>query len=259
LKKPDLASIAGILVGIGMILLGQRLEGGHMSSILQPTAALIVFGGTLGATLIGFPPHVAKGAFNKLISVFFGPHEDEVEVAKALLGFATISRREGLLALQKSQQETKDPFLAKGLQLLIDATPEKALRELMEQEMEREEHHDEEYIKFFEAAGGFAPTIGIIGAVLGLIHVMENLADPSTLGGGIAVAFVATVYGVGAANLVFLPASGKLKVHKEANSHHRALILEGLVSIQQGENPALMSERLKGHLAPHDQKLLDKK
>lgn len=257
--KPDLASIVGLVVSVGMILLGQRLEGGHMSSILQPTAALIVFGGTAGATLVGFPLHVATGAGKALIGVFFGRHENEVEVARTLLGFATLSRREGLLALQKPQSEMKDPFFSKGLQLLIDATPEKALRELMEQEMEREEHHEEEYIKFFETAGGFAPTVGIIGAVLGLIHVMENLADPSTLGSGIAVAFVATVYGVGSANLLFLPAAGKLKCNKEGKAHHRALILEGLISIQQGENPALMSERLKGHLSSSDQKLLDKK
>ncbi len=257
--KPDLASIIGLSVAVGMILLGQRLEGGHMSSILQPTAALIVFGGTLGATLLGFPLHVATGAGKKLMAVFFGSHTNEVEVAKSLLSFATLSRREGLLALQKPQTEMKDPFFAKGLQLLIDATPEKALREMMEQEMEREEHHDEDFVKFFEAAGGYAPTVGIIGAVLGLIHVMENLADPSTLGGGIAVAFVATVYGVGSANLVFLPAATKLKHHKEVNTRHRALILEGLISIQQGENPALMSERLKGHLSSSDQKLLEKK
>lgn len=257
--KPDLASILGLAGAVGLILLGQRLEGGHMSSILQPTAALIVFGGTLGATLIGFPLHVATGAGKKLVAVFFGPHLNGVEVAKALLSYATLSRREGLLALQKPQSETKDPFFAKGLQLLIDATPEKALREMMEQEMTREEHHDEEFIKFFEAAGGYAPTVGIIGAVLGLIHVMENLADPSSLGGGIAVAFVATVYGVGSANLVFLPAATKLKHHKEENTHHQALILEGLISIQQGENPALMSERLKGHLSSKDQKLLDAK
>lgn len=257
--KPDLASIAGILIAVVMILFGQHLEGGHLGSILQPTAALIVFGGTAGATLMGFPLSVATGAAKALVGVFFGHHENEVEVARTLLGFATLSRREGLLALQKPQSEMKDPFFSKGLQLLIDATPEKALRELMEQEMEREEHHEETFIKFYETAGGFAPTVGIIGAVLGLIHVMENLSDPSTLGGGIATAFVATVYGVGSANLLFLPASGKLKHNKEVNSHHRALILEGLISIQQGENPALMSERLKGHLSSADQKLLDKK
>ena len=135
--KPDLASILGLCVAVGMILLGQHMEGGHMGSILQPTAALIVFGGTLGATLLGFPLSLATGAGKKLIAVFFGSHTNEAEVAKSLLGFATLSRREGLLALQKPQTEMKDPFFAKGLQLLIDATPEKALRELMEQEMER--------------------------------------------------------------------------------------------------------------------------
>jgi len=256
--KPDFASIIGLLGAVGLILLGQQLEGGHIASILQPTAAIIVFGGTLGATLMGFPLSTAKGSLKKFVHVFFGPHSDPVQLAKDLLGYATVCRREGLLALQKAQTETKDPFLSKGLQLLIDATPEKAFREMMEQDMARADHEDESYIKFFEAAGGFAPTVGIIGAVLGLIHVMENLADPSALGGGIAVAFVATVYGVGSANLIFLPSAGKIKHHKEERAHQWEMILDGILAIQQGENPALMKERLKGHLSPDDQKILDK-
>jgi chemotaxis protein MotA len=256
--KPDLASILGLLIGFGMILLGQRLEGGHISSILQPTAALIVFGGTLGATLLGFPLSTAIGAAKKLIGVFFGSHPDGASVAKDLLGYAAVSRREGLLSLQKAQAEVKDAFLAKGLQLIIDATPEQALREILEQEMTHAEHHEEGYAKFLEAAGGYAPTVGIIGAVLGLIHVMENLADPSTLGSGIAVAFVATIYGVASANLIFLPAANKMKHQKELNGHLRELILQGLIAIQKGENPPLMKERLKGYLDEHGRAALDK-
>lgn len=256
--KPDLASIIGLIAGFGFILLGNHLEGGHLSSIVQPTAAFIVLGGTFGATLLGFPLSAALGSVKKLVSVFLGHHNDEIALARDLLQYAATSRREGLLALQKAQSDAKDTFLSKGLQLLIDATPEKAMRELLEQEMERAENEEEVYVKLFEAAGGFAPTIGIIGAVLGLIHVMNNLADPSTLGSGIAVAFVATIYGVASANLLFLPAANKLKHHKESHTHRRAMILEGLLAIQQGENPSLMKERLKCHLTPASQAALEK-
>ncbi len=256
--KPDLASIIGLVSAIFFILLGQKLEGGHMSSIMQPTAAIIVFGGTLGATLICFPLSVAIGALKHLAQVFFGPHHDDGELAKELLEYAALSRKEGLLSLQKHHANIKEPFLSKGLQLVIDAVPEKALREIMERELTEAEQHDEHPVKFFEAAGGFAPTVGIIGAVLGLIHVMENLADPTKLGSGIAVAFVATVYGVGCANLLFLPASSKLKHHKETNNRRRELILDALVAIQQGENPAQMKERLKGYLSSGERAKLDK-
>lgn len=256
--QPDLASIIGVLAGFGLILLGQILEGGHVSSILQPTAALIVFGGTLGATMTCFPLSVAIGALKRFMSVFFGAHHNAATLAKELLEYAALSRKEGLLALQKFQPNIKEEFLSKGLQLVIDAVPEKALREMMEREMTEAEQHDEHPVKFFEAAGGFAPTVGIIGAVLGLIHVMENLADPSTLGAGIAVAFVATIYGVASANLLFLPASAKLKHHKEANNRRRELILDALVAIQQGENPAQLKERLKGYLSHAERASLEK-
>jgi chemotaxis protein MotA len=250
--KPDLGSILGILAGFGLILLGQKLEGGSIESIMQPTAALIVLGGTLGAIMISFPFSTTLGASKALVTVFFSHHEDLAEVVKKFLELSNISRKDGLLALQKVVNETKDPFLAKGLQLLVDATPENSLREMMEQEVSLEEVDHEAYVKFFESAGGFSPTIGIIGAVLGLIHVMENLADPSALGAGIAVAFVATVYGVASANLIFLPAAAKLKYNKDVHERLRLLMIDGIIAIQKGENPTQLKERLKGYLGPKD-------
>lgn len=219
-----------------------------MGSILQGTAALIVFGGTLGAAMVSFPMHVTVGCWKALLSVFIGKHEDLPALIRELIEFATISRKDGLLALQKPLQEIQDPFLKKALQLVIDGTQEKALREMLDVEIETVEHEQESYAKYLEACGGYAPTVGILGAVLGLIHVMENLSDPSALGGGIATAFVATVYGVGSANLLFLPAAGKLKIHKEEHAKTMTIIQEAIVAIQQGENPTQLKERLKGYL-----------
>ncbi len=248
--KPDIASLAGLFGAIALILLGQHLEGGHIGSILQPTAALIVFGGTLGATMLSFPLDVTIGCGKALLSVFMNKQEDLPSLIRELIEFATISRKDGLLALQKPLQEVHDPFLKKALQLVIDGTQEKALREMLEVEIETTEHTHENYAKYLEACGGYAPTVGILGAVLGLIHVMENLSDPSALGGGIATAFVATVYGVGSANLLFLPAAGKLKIMKDEHGKMMTIIVEAIVAIQQGENPTQLKERLKGYLTP---------
>lgn len=248
--KPDIATIGGILIAIGCILGGQHLEGGHLGSILQLTAAMIVFGGTIGAVMINYPLATFIGALKAMVKVFASHEADLPAVIRELVEFATLSRRDGLLALQKPLEQVEDPFMKKGLQLVIDGTQEKALREMLEVEIETQEHIDESYAKVLEAAGGFAPTVGILGAVLGLIHVMENLSDPSALGGGIATAFVATVYGVGSANLFFLPGAGKLKVKKEEHGKMMTIVLEAIVAIQQGENPTQLKERLRGYLPP---------
>lgn len=249
--KPDIATIAGILIAIVSILGGQHLEGGHASSIMQLTAFMIVFGGTIGAVMISFPLDTFVSACKAMINVFAGPAEDLPALIRELVEFATLSRRDGLLALQKPLEHVTDPFLKKGLQLVVDGTQEEALREMLEVEIETLEHIQESHAKVLEAAGGYAPTVGIIGAVLGLIHVMENLSDPSKLGGGIATAFVATVYGVGAANLFFLPGAGKLKIKKEEHGKMMTIMLEAIVAIQQGENPTQLKERLRGYLPAH--------
>ncbi|MCC6812218.1 MAG: flagellar motor protein [Deltaproteobacteria bacterium] len=240
----DFASIAGLLLAIGAILGGQALEGGHIGSIAQPTAALIVVGGTIGAVAVSFPGHALKAAIAATKTVFKPHHVDYGAVAQQLIGFATQARQNGIIAIEKSVAELSDPFLKKALNLAVDGTDGKAIRSTMELDLAREEEEAEAPAKVYEAAGGFAPTVGILGAVLGLIHVMENLSDPSKLGSGIAVAFVATVYGVGLANLFVLPMASKLKMRAAEHARLRELMIEGVVAIVDGENPRLIKEKL---------------
>lgn len=244
----DFATVGGLILAIVSILLGQMLEGGHVGSIMQGTAAIIVFGGTLGAVIVQFPIEDLKLAMKSMGSVFMPKKRDLEGAMKSLVALANKARREGLIALEGDAQKSDKPFVKKALGLAVDGVEAGALRSTMEIDLAHIEENSEKPAKVLEAAGGYAPTVGIIGAVLGLIHVMENLSDPSKLGGGIAVAFVATVYGVGMANLVFLPMSAKLKIrgHEEVIEHE--LYLEGVVAIASGENPQLIEEKLKGFI-----------
>ncbi|HJT18904.1 MAG TPA: flagellar motor protein [Nitrospira sp.] len=254
----DIATILGIVIAIGSIVGGQHLEGGHLGSIMQLTAFIIVIGGTLGACCVQNPLPVVLRAIGKLSLALGNPHVDAKGTIKLILDLANVSRKQGLLALEGKLKEIKDPFMAKGVQLIVDGTDPKAVHEILEIEVE---HHEEEGLagaKVWEAAGGYAPTVGILGAVLGLIHVMENLADPSKLGGGIAVAFVATVYGVGAANLLFLPIANKIKYKLKEESSLRTMTIMGLVGLAQGENPRLLQEKLESYL-PHSERTETKK
>lgn len=248
----DIATILGIVIALGSIIGGQVLEGGHVGSIMQLTAFIIVIGGTFGAICIQNPLPVVIKAFGALTIAISGPHIDNKGTIKLILELANISRKQGLLALEGKLKTITDPFMKKGVQLIVDGTEPKAVIEILEIEVE---HHEEQGViaaKVWEAAGGYAPTVGIIGAVLGLIHVMENLADPSKLGGGIAVAFVATVYGVGAANLFFLPLANKIKLKLKEEAGSRNLIIMGLAGLAQGENPRLLQEKLEGFLPHHE-------
>ncbi len=248
----DIATILGIVLALGSIAGGQALEGGHLGSILQLTAFIIVMGGTLGACCVQNPLPVLLKAVGALSLALAGPHQDNKGTIKLILDLANVSRKQGLLALEGKLKEIKDPFMRKGVQLIVDGTDPKAVHEILEIEVE---HHEEQGIlaaKVWEAAGGYAPTVGILGAVLGLIHVMENLADPSKLGSGIAVAFVATVYGVGAANLFFLPLANKIKLKLKEEAGARNLTIMGLVGLAHGENPRLLQEKLEGFLSPAD-------
>ncbi|HVY61188.1 MAG TPA: flagellar motor protein [Planctomycetota bacterium] len=244
----DTLTIAGLIVAVVGILGGQILEGGHISSIVQPTAALIVFGGTLGAVLVAFPAATVKGAMKGLKHAFLEKRESPAELAAEIVKWAKRARKDGLLALDEVAQSAPDPFVKKALRLVIDGVDGKAAREALESELSNDEERGHAEAKVFESAGGFAPTVGILGAVLGLIHVMENLSDPSKLGGGIAVAFVATVYGVGSANLIFLPLANKLKLKHGRELNVRTMALEGILSIQAGENPRVVEERLAAFL-----------
>jgi chemotaxis protein MotA len=244
----DILTIAGIVLALGAILGGQVLEGGHIGSIMQATAFLIVMGGTIGAVMVNYPMAIFMKGMANTKMVFFNVHVDSKAMIAQIVELATLSRKQGLLALESKLKGLTDPFLMKGLQLVIDGTEAKAIREILEIEVEQFEETNNLSGKVWESLGGFAPTIGILGAVLGLIHVMENLSDPSKLGSGIATAFVATIYGVGAANLFFLPIGGKIKLKTKELVLARQMIIEGLVSLAQAENPKMIEEKLSGYL-----------
>lgn len=238
------ASVIGIILGIAAVAGGSYLESGRLSSILQPTAALIVFGGTLGATLLSFPLSDVLKAGHALRQVFLDDRADPRGLIDDLVRYAGIARRSGLIALDGEIRKIEDPFFRKSMTLALDHMNPKMLRETMEQDNITSEMERRRLARVYETAGGFAPTIGIIGAVLGLIHVMENLAEPARLGSGIAVAFVATIYGVGSANLILLPIAKKLINRMNQDLAVREMIVEGVIGIQAGMNPHYLRERL---------------
>jgi chemotaxis protein MotA len=244
----DKISVLGLLLGVVAIVGGQFLEGGHVASLAQPTALLIVLGGTLGAVMLQSPYATFMRGLRMVAWVWFPPVIDYPRVIKQVSNWSQISRREGLLALEGVIGQLRDDFMRKGLQLLVDGTEPERLREVLEVEINTFEDQMKLSARVWEAAGGYAPTIGILGAVLGLIQVMENLSDPSKLGAGIAVAFVATIYGVGLANLVFLPIANKLKAHINRMIVQREMIVDGLVGISNGDNPRLIESRLMGYI-----------
>lgn len=244
----DKISIAGLAIGIVAIVGGQILEGGHVGSLVQPTALLIVFGGTLGAVLLQSPFHIFRRGIQMARWIWVPPLIEQKRLIDQIGNWSQVSRREGLLALENLIPQVKDPFAKKGLQMLIDGADPDRLRELLEGEIDAFEEEMKQSARIWEAAGGYSPTIGILGAVMGLIHVMENLSDPSKLGAGIAVAFVATIYGVGLANLIYLPIAGKLKYYIGRMVTAREMVVDGLVGIAVGDNPRIIETRLKGYL-----------
>ncbi|HMV19822.1 MAG: flagellar motor protein [Betaproteobacteria bacterium] len=244
----DKISIAGLAIGIVAIVGGQILEGGHVGSLVQPTALLIVFGGTLGAVLLQSPFHIFRRGIQMARWIWVPPLIEQKRLIDQIGNWSQVSRREGLLALENLIPQVKDPFAKKGLQMLIDGADPDRLRELLEVEIDAFEEEMKQSARIWEAAGGYSPTIGILGAVMGLIHVMENLSDPSKLGAGIAVAFVATIYGVGLANLIYLPIAGKLKYYIGRMVTAREMVVDGLVGIAVGDNPRIIETRLKGYL-----------
>ncbi len=244
----DKISILGLLIGVLSIVGGQLLDGGHIGSIAQPTALLIVVGGTLGAVMLQSPYTTFMRGIRMLHWIYYPPVINYEELIQQVFLWSQISRRDGLLALESVTYQLTDSFSRKGLNLLVDGTDPERLREVLEVEINAFEDEMKLSARIWEAAGGYSPTIGILGAVLGLIHVMENLGDPTKLGSGIAVAFVATIYGVGLANLVFIPISHKLKMHISRILVHREMLVDGLVGIANGDNPRLIENRLKGYL-----------
>ena len=225
------------------------LEGVKLPQVLQPTAALIVFGGTLGAVMLQFPLPIVLASVKRLGHVFFDPQRNPQELVKEIASFAQKARKEGIVSLDRELDNIKEPFLRKSLMLAVDGTEPQELRKMMELELDNQAEHEDRIPQVFEAAGGFSPTVGIIGAVLGLIQVMQHLDNIGEVGRGIAVAFVATIYGVGAANLFFLPAAGKLKIRIRTEQQMREMMLEGVISILEGLNPRMVETKLQGFLA----------
>lgn len=244
----DLISIFGLLLGLIAIVGGQALEGGHIGSLLQATAFLIVVGGTAGAVMLQSSLRVFLDGLSMAKWVFIPPKHSPAAVLELVLQWSQTARRGGLLALEPFIGEQEELFHRRGLQMLVDGAEPEVLRDTMERELGAYEHSYLEASKVWMAAGGYSPTIGILGAVMGLIHVMENLSDPSKLGSGIAVAFVATIYGVGAANMIFLPMANKLKHHINRMVSERELFIEGLICIANGENPRIIEAKMQGYL-----------
>lgn len=243
----DILSVIGILIALVAILGGNILEGGHTASLVQLTAFVIVMGGTLGAVMVQTPLHTFTRAMRIMVWVFFPVKLNPEEVAEKIVNWSNIARREGLLGLEAIAEEETDVFARKGLQLLVDGSEPEVIRAILEVEIDTREHQDIQAAKVFDGMGGYSPTIGIIGAVMGLIHVMNNLADPSKLGSGIATAFVATIYGVGFANLLFLPMANKLKSQVHSQTQFREMVVEGVISIAEGENPRNIETKLQGY------------
>jgi chemotaxis protein MotA len=244
----DKSSFMGVIVGLGGITLGLLLEGGKLSQVVQPTAAIIVFGGTLGAVLLQYPMPVVASAFRRLVQVFLERKLDPQQTVQQLVTFANKARRYGMISLDADLPSLSDPFLKRALMLAVDGTEPQELRKTMQLEIDNQAEYENNIPRVFESAGGFAPTIGIIGAVLGLIQVMQHLDNINEVGKGIAVAFVATVYGVGSANLFFLPSSGKLRLRIREEQILREMTLEGVVSILEGMNPRMLESKLVGFL-----------
>lgn len=247
----DRVSLIGLLIGLAAVLLGQVLEGGSLMSLVQPAAFVTVVGGTLGATMLQTSMPVFRRGLSMGAWVFRAPVTADADMIRKLIAWAQLSRREGLLALEAHVPRERDPFFQKGLQLLVDGADTDRLREVMEVEIGTYENELRQSARVWDSAAGYAPTLGILGAVLGLIHVMENLGDPSKLGAGIATAFVATIYGVGSANLIFLPVARKLQTHIQRIVALREMFVDGLVGIANGDNPRIIESRLQGYLTGH--------
>lgn len=247
-NRIDYISVAGLAVAIGAILIGQLLEGGRVGSLLHFTPVLIVIGGTMGAVMLQTRSSTFILGMRLIKWVFLPPEIQMHETIKKFVEWSQIARKNGILDLDSRVDRVADPFCRKGLQMVVDGAEPKNIRLDLGIEIATYEEHMLQAAKVWEGAGGYAPTIGILGAVLGLIHVMENLSDPAKLGSGIAVAFVATIYGVGSANMIFLPVANKLKTIIGQQVTLMEMTIEGLCSISGGDNPKNMAKKLESYI-----------
>ena len=244
----DRLSVIGALLAISALIGGSVLKGAGLSGLWSPAAFLIVIVGTVAASLLQTSMPTFLRALKMLPWVFRPPAQDHASVIAQIVEWSTTARKQGLLGLEAQVAQQSDPFMGKGLQMVVDGLEPESIRQMLEIELEGQSARDLAAAKVYEGMGIYAPTLGIVGAVLGLMAVMKNLADPSKLGHGIAAAFTATIYGIGAANLALLPVSNKLKTLVNAQSTEREMIIEGLIAIAQGENPRNIEARLNGYL-----------
>jgi len=250
----EITAVVGILIASVSLVIAFLIDGGHIMALFKPTAALIVFGGTIGATIVSFSLSELMSVPKVLKSILFQKLPDEIALIEQIVGMSDKVRREGLLFLENQLSQIEDGFMRKGIQLVVDGTDPELVRQIMETEMYavQERHHIGASI--FDTAGGYAPTMGIIGTVMGLVHVLSNLESPETLGPSIALAFIATLYGVGSANILWLPIAEKLKNLSKKEAMLRELMLEGIMSIQAGYNPVLIREKLTAFLTPRSRR-----
>jgi chemotaxis protein MotA len=246
-RRVDLISLLALPTAVGVVVMAQVLEGGSARSLWQPTAALVVFGGTLGAVLVSLPIDAVVMTIRAIVATFAGHGNEVAPTISQLLEFATESRRRGVVALESRLERIPEAFLRNALTLAVDGTNPRVTRQILDVESQALRTASDAPAEVLETAAGYTPTLGILGAVLGLIQVMNSLSEPATLGSGIAVAFVATVYGVGAANLVLLPLAGRLRHRSRQEALYREIVVEGIVALQEGLNPRLIEQKLNGY------------
>lgn len=244
----DIFAAFGTIMGVAFILVAQAMEGGNIGQLMQVTAGMIVFGGTAGAVVASFPPGDLKNSMLMVKDVWFPPKANLEALISEIVGFAQKARKEGVIVLEKEAKNASDILLTMGLEAVADGADPSLVQGMMENQITQLQERVEKGAKVFESAGAYSPTLGIIGAVLGLIQVMQNLSDPSKLGAGIAVAFVATIYGLFVANLVLLPISSRIKANYQKTFLSKEIMLEGILAIQAGESPALIERKLQSFI-----------
>jgi len=246
----DIATIVGLLIAFGALIVGILIEGGHLGGFFNVSAGIIVLGGTTGAMIICYPLKTVLGLPAVLKQAFFSKEIDSLEMMKTIIEFARKARREGILVLEEDAKRLDNEFLKTGIQLVVDGTPADLVREILETQVRAMEQRHQTGECLFSTLGGFAPTLGILGTVMGLVHMLASLDEPGKMGPAIAAAFIATLYGVGTANLIFLPIASKLKARSQAESLSYELGIEGVLSLQAGDNPRVVASKMASFLPP---------
>lgn len=254
----DIATLLGLILAWGALFAALQIEGGELHGLWNLSALVLVLGGSLGATVVGMPINQIKVLPGILRQAFFHRLVNPVEITRAISGYAVRARRDGVLALEQESKQAKSEFLRLGLQLVVDGTPAEMSREILGTEVEAMQSRHRAGEAIFSTLGGFAPTLGILGTVMGLVHMLANLDEPDSMGPAIAAAFIATLYGVGTANLIFLPIANKLKLRSQEETISYQLAIEGILAIQTGENPREVAARMRSFLSPKQKALLEK-